>query len=63
MGSCVICEFEVTNREEKNGGWVFVRYEGRRCVCWLLWGNPRERGHVEEMDIYGAIILKFIFKK
>jgi hypothetical protein len=58
----MICEFEVTNREEKNGGRVFVRYGGRRCVCWFLWGNPTG-GHIEEIDIYGTKILKFIFKK
>jgi hypothetical protein len=35
---------------------------GERCAqCW--WGSLRERGHWEDQDVYGRIILKWIFRK
>jgi hypothetical protein len=37
---------------------------GRREVyagCW--WGSLRERGHWGDQDVYGRIILKWIFSK
>jgi hypothetical protein len=30
-------------------------------VFW--WGNPREKDYLEDLDIDGSIILKYIFKK
>jgi hypothetical protein len=29
----------------------------------LWWGNLRERDHLEDLDVEGRIILKWIFKK
>jgi len=32
-------------------------------VCTGLWGDTRERDHLEDLGIDGNIILKWIFKK
>jgi len=29
----------------------------------LWWGNLRERGHLEDLGVYGSVILKLIFEK
>jgi hypothetical protein len=34
-----------------------------RCITRFSTGNPRERDHLEDIDVEGRIILKWIFKK
>jgi hypothetical protein len=36
---------------------------GRGGACKVLVGNPRERDHLEGLDVDGRIILKWIFRK
>jgi hypothetical protein len=36
---------------------------GRRDAYRVLWGNLRERGHLEDLGVNERIILKRIFKK
>ena len=38
-------------------------YGERRGVYRVLWGNLRQRGHLEEPGIYGSVILRWIFRK
>jgi hypothetical protein len=30
---------------------------------WLVWGNQSERDHLEDPDVDGRIILRWIFRK
>jgi len=46
-----------------------MRWEGnvarmgeRRGVHWALWGNQRERGHLEDPGVDERIILRWIFR-
>jgi hypothetical protein len=36
---------------------------GKEANTRFLWGNPRERDHLEDQGVDGRIILKCIFKK
>jgi len=49
---------------EKNemGGACSAYGEEEMCIQGL-WGNLRERGHLEDPDVNGRIILRFIFRK
>jgi hypothetical protein len=39
-------------------------YEGRgEAYTWLWWGNLRERDHLEDPDVDGSIILRWIFRQ
>ena len=40
-----------------------ARMRERRDVCGFLWGNLRERNHLEDPDVDGRIILRWIFGK
>jgi hypothetical protein len=45
--------------------WVehVARMGEKRGACRIWWGNLRERDHLEDIGMYGRIILKLIFKK
>jgi hypothetical protein len=34
-----------------------------RCICVSTLGDMKEREHSEDLDVYGRIKLKYIFKK
>ena len=38
-------------------------WERGKVHTWFWWGNMRERGHFEDPDIDGRIILRWIFRK
>jgi hypothetical protein len=44
-------------------GGVCSTYRRRRGVYGVLWRNMRERGHLEDPDIVGRIILRWILTK
>jgi hypothetical protein len=44
-------------------GGVYSTYGRRRGVYGVLWGNMRQRGHLEDPGIVGRIILRWIFRK
>ena len=45
-------------------GWGMWRVWGRGEVCTgFWWGNLRERDHWGDPDVYGRIILGWIFRK
>jgi hypothetical protein len=35
----------------------------RRGVCRFWWGNLKERDHLEDPDVDGGIIVRWIFRK
>ena len=48
---------------EKNGmGWA-CSTRGREVNTRFLWGNLRERDHLEDQGVDGRIILRWIFRK
>jgi hypothetical protein len=44
-------------------GWASSTYGEERGECRVLVGNLRERDHLENRNLDGRIILKWIFKK
>jgi hypothetical protein len=40
---------------------MYGRQEG--CIQGVWWGDLRERDYLEDLDVDGRIILKWIFKK
>jgi hypothetical protein len=40
-----------------------ARMRGRGAYTGLWWGNLRERDHLEDPDVVGRIILRWIFRK
>jgi hypothetical protein len=40
-----------------------VRGEGKRIQGLGGWGNLKEREHLDDLGVYGRLILKWIFKK
>ena len=37
--------------------------EVERCIQVFLWGNLRERDHLEDLGVDGRIILRWMFRK
>jgi hypothetical protein len=52
----------IKSRKMRWAGHV-ARVEVRRVADRVSWGNPRGRGHLEDIGVDGRIILKVIFNK
>jgi hypothetical protein len=53
------------NYVQQNTKWTehVVRIGERRGAYMVLMGNPKQRGHLEDLRVDGNIILKWILKK
>jgi hypothetical protein len=53
----------VTTSRRMTGARQVGRMGNRRDAYRVWWGNLKERSHLEEPDVHGRIILRWIFKK
>ena len=55
--------FGRSNQEEWYGQSMWHVWETGEVHTGFLWGDPREREHLEDLGVDGRIILKFSFTK